>query len=438
VQRKKAPEGQVTWGEDTFERLVAAQPEALVSRMRVTHSLLRNVIARPGNPFEAMRRLLRDNHEDVRSQVRLVRRAVAQYRALLAAGVVQPVEPPGEDGRAVRLLEDLQLGFALNQPLSTYALAVFDVLDPEAPTYALDVVSVIEATLEDPRTVLGAQEHRARGEAIGGMKAEGIEYDERMELLEDVSWPKPLEELLEHTYEVYRQRHPWAAESALSPKSVVRDMYERAMTFPEYVAFYGLTRSEGLVLRYLGDAYRALRQTVPERVRTDDLVDIIEWLGAVVRQTDSSLLDEWEQLSDPTRVVAPDVAPPVPESITANERAFSVLVRNAMFRRVELAARRRWQQLGELEAATGSSMTAEAWHEALESYFEEHDAMDTGPDARGPAMLVVEREDVVWRVQQIVGDPDGDHDWRICATVDLPASDAEGRLVMDVTAFRRL
>jgi len=438
VQRKKAPEGQVNWSEDTFLRLVAAEPEALVSRMRVSHSMLLNVIARPGDPFQAMRRLLRDNHEDSRAQLRLVRRAVQQYRDLLAAGVVERVDPPDLDGRTVRLVEDLQLGFALNQPLSTYALAVFDVLDPEAPTYALDVVSVIEATLEDPRTVLGAQEHRARGEAIGGMKAEGIEYDERMELLEDVSWPKPLEELLEHTYEVYRQRHPWAAESALSPKSVVRDMYERAMTFPEYVAFYGLTRSEGLVLRYLGDAYRALRQTVPERVRTDDLVDIIEWLGAVVRQTDSSLLDEWEQLSDPTRVVAPDVAPPVPESITANERAFSVLVRNAMFRRVELAARRRWQELGELEAATGSSMTAEAWHEALESYFEEHDAMDTGPDARGPAMLVVEREDVVWRVQQIVGDPDGDHDWRICATVDLPASDAEGRLGMDVTAFRRL
>ena len=132
-------------------------------------------------------------------------------------------------------------------------------------------------------------------------------------------------------------------------------------------------------------------------MRTDELVDIIEWLGAVVRQTDSSLLDEWEQLSDPTRVVAPDVAPPAPENITANERAFTVLVRNALFRRVELAALRRWQQLGELEAATGSSMTAEAWHEALEEYFEEHDAMDTGPDARGPAMLVVEKEDVFWR-----------------------------------------
>ena len=187
------------------------------------------------------------------------------------------------------------------------------------------------------------------------MKADGIEYDERMELLEEVTWPKPLEELLEHTYGIYRREHPWVSEDALSPKSVVRDMYERAMTFAEYVAFYGLTRSEGLVLRYLGDAYRALRQTVPERVRTDELEDIIEWLGAVVRQTDSSLLDEWEALSDPASVVeaAPDILPPTPERITANQRAFTVLVRNAMFRRVELAALDRWEQLGDARGRDG-------------------------------------------------------------------------------------
>ncbi|HYO38500.1 MAG TPA: DUF3516 domain-containing protein [Nocardioidaceae bacterium] len=438
VQRKKAPEGQVSWSEDTFQRLVDAEPEALVSRMRVTHSMLLNVIARDGNPFEAMRRLLRDNHEDGRAQVRLVRRAVAQHRDLLAAGVVERVDPPAPDGRTVRLTSDLQLGFALNQPLSTYALAVLDVLDPELSTYALDVVSVVEATLEDPRPVLGAQEHRARGEAIGEMKAEGIEYDERMELLEDVTWPKPLQELLEHTFEVYRRSHPWVGEEALSPKSVVRDMYERAMTFAEYVAYYGLTRSEGLVLRYLGDAYRALRQTVPDRVRTDDLDDIIEWLGAVVRQTDSSLLDEWERLTDPTRVVAADVVPPEPERITANERAFTVLVRNALFRRVELAALRRWQQLGVLEAESGSSATAEDWREALEVYFAAHDSIDTGPDARGSAMLLVEKAETVWEVQQIIGDPDGDHDWRIAATVDLAASDEQGELVMDVTGLVQL
>ncbi len=434
VQRKKAPEGQVTWTEEMFERLVAAEPETLVSRMRVSHSMLLNVIARPGNPGEAMRRLLRDNHEDARSQLRLMRMAAAQHRALLAAGVVELVDPPAEDGRRVRLVEGLQLDFALNQPLSAYALAVFDTLDPEAPTYALDVVSVVEATLEDPRQVLGAQEHRARGEAIGEMKAEGIEYDERMELLEEITWPKPLQELLEHTYDIYRRRHPWVGEDALSPKSVVRDMYERAMTFGEYVAFYGLTRSEGLVLRYLGDAYRALRQTVPDRVRTDDLEDIIEWLRAVVRQTDSSLLDEWERLSDPDQLAgaAPDVLPPEPERITANERAFTVLVRNAMFRRVELAAFQRWGPLGELEAESGSSITGDGWREALEVYFEEYDAIDTGPDARSPQMLLVEKGERTWEVQQILGDPEGNHDWRILATVDLVASDEEGELVLDV------
>jgi superfamily II RNA helicase len=440
VQRKKAPEGQVTWTEEAFHRLVAADPEPLVSRMRVTHAMLLNVIARPGDPAAAMRRLLRENHEDDRAGLRLMRLAAAQHRSLLAAGVVELV-PREPDGRRVRLAEGLQLDFALNQPLSAYALEVFDTLDPEAATYALDVVSVVEATLDDPRPVLGAQEHKARGEAIGEMKAEGIEYDERMELLEEVSWPKPLAELLEHTYLVYLGSHPWVAESALSPKSVVRDMYERAMTFAEYVAFYGLTRSEGLVLRYLGDAYRALRQTVPERVRTDDLEDIIEWLGALVRQTDSSLLDEWEQLADPDRVVAPDVLPPAPEQITANERAFTVLVRNALFRRVELAARRRWGQLGELEAETGSAMTGEDWREALEDYFAQHDSIDTGPDARGPRMLLVERPETparTWEVQQIIGDPEGDHDWRITATVDLDASDAEGELVLDVTGFLQL
>jgi superfamily II RNA helicase len=439
VQRKKPPEGFVTWTEDTFERLVAADPEPLQSRMRVTHGMLLNVIAREsGDPFEAMRRLLRDNHEDARTQVRLVRRAVALYRTLLTAGVVERLDEPDGDGRTMRLVDDLQLGFALNQPLSTYALATLETLDPEATTYALDVVSVIEATLEDPRPVLNAQEFKAKGEAVAEMKADGIEYDERMDLLEEISWPKPLQELLEHTYEVYRSTHPWVAESALSPKSVVRDMYERAMTFGEYVAFYSLARSEGIVLRYLGDTYRALRQTVPDSMKDDELTDLIEWLGETVRQTDSSLLDEWEQLSHPDEVVSPaqltEVRPPRP--LTANERSFRVLVRNAMFRRVELAARRAYDDLGELDAEAG--MDAEAWREAVESYFKEHDSIDTGPDARGPHMLLVEQEGRTWQVQQIVGDPDGDHDWRVFAEIDLDACDEEGELVLSVTGFGSL
>jgi superfamily II RNA helicase len=444
VQRKKPPEGQVTWSEDTFHRLVAAEPEPLKSRMRVTHSMLLNVLARPagaGDPFQALRALLRDNHEDGRSQLRLVRRAVALYRTLLAAGVVERLDPPDQSGRRCRLTEDLPLDFALNQPLSTYALATFDTLDPESATYALDVVSVIEATLDDPRPVLYAQQFKARGEAVAELKAEGVEYDERMELLDDVSWPKPLEELLETTYELYRKGHPWIAENALSPKSVVRDMFERAMTFAEYVAFYGLARSEGLVLRYLSDAYKALRQTVPEPARTDELTDIVEWLGEVVRQTDSSLLDEWEALVDPDRPETVEAAHAARDSaearpITANARAFTVLVRNAMFRRVELLARRAFDELGELDAESG--MDADAWRDAGEEYFAEHDHLDTGPDARGPAMFLVDRKPGHWSVQQILGDPEGHHDWRVVAEVDLAASDAAGDLVLAVTGLVRL
>ena len=268
VQRKKPPEGFVTWTEDTFERLVAAEPEPLVSRMRVSHSMLLNVLAREGDPFEAMRQLLRDNHEEPRSQARLVRRAIAIYRTLLAAGVVERLD-------AAR--RDRSHGCGWPWTCSSTSPSTSrcrrspsrrsSCWTRESPTYALDVVSVVEATLEDPRPVLSAQQYKARGEAVAEMKADGIEYDERMELLEDVTWPKPLLELLEATYEIYRKGHPWIAETALSPKSVVRDMYERAMTFGEYVAYYGLARSEGLVLRYLSDAYKALRQTVPGRPR---------------------------------------------------------------------------------------------------------------------------------------------------------------------------
>ena len=296
IVKKKAPDGFVSWGEPTFERLVHAEPEPLTSSFRVTHAMLLNVIARPGNPYTAMRHLLEDNDEPRAAQLRHIRHAIAIYRALLAGGVVERIDPPLPDGRTVALTVDLQPDFALNQPLSTFAVAALELLDRDSPTYPLDVLSVLESTLEDPRQVLSAQRSKARGEAVAAMKAEGIEYDERMELLEEVTYPRPLAELLGHAYDSYCKGHPWVADHELKPKSVARDMSERAMTFTEYVGFYGLARSEGLVLRYLADSFKALRQTVPEVMRTEELQDLTEWLGELVRQVDSSLLDEWERL----------------------------------------------------------------------------------------------------------------------------------------------
>ncbi|WP_193045602.1 DEAD/DEAH box helicase [Mycolicibacterium baixiangningiae] len=433
--RRKVPEGMVPWSESTMTRLVEAVPEPLHSNMRVSTAMILDVVARPGDPFEAMRRLLTDNHEPRKRQLQLIREAVGIARSLLQAGIIERVDTP--DGRRYRLTVDLPRDFALNQPLSTFALAAIEVLDTASETYALDVVSVIEATLEDPRQILAAQLKKARGEAVAAMKAEGIEYDERIELLDDVTYPKPLEELLEHTYEVYLQSNPWAADGQLSPKSVVREMWERAFTFREYVSVYGLTRSEGAVLRYLSDAFKALRSGVPAAARTEEVTDIVEWLGELVRQVDSSLLDEWEQLTSPDQPLDQPVAVPArPRPLTGNERAFTAMVRNALFRRVELFARRNWTGLGELDSAAG--WTAQRWAEVGEEYFAEHDDVGTGADARGPALLIVDRQPGVWRVRQILDDPAGDHDWGFEVEVDLEASDEEGVAVLHLTDAGRL
>jgi len=329
---------------------------------------------------------------------------------------------------------DLQPNFALDRPLSAFAMASLELLDVESPSYALDVVSVIESTLEDPRQVMRAQLSKARGEAVAVMKAEGIEYDDRLELLDEVTAPRPLAEMLDAAYESYRQGHPWVADHELRPKSIVRDMFERAMTFVEYVGCYGLARSEGLVLRYLADAYRALRHTVPESARTEELDDIVEWLGELVRQVDSSLLEEWEKLTagaDIGEVVRPPLDEPA-RPVTGNARAFRVLVRNALFRRVELAARRDWATLGELDGEVG--FDADAWREAMAEYFDEHQVLLTDADARGPGLLMVDSASApsVWRVRQILHDPEDFHDWAITAEVDLAASDETGQVVVRV------
>jgi hypothetical protein len=327
---------------------------------------------------------------------------------------------------------DLHEGFALNQALSAFALAALDLLDPADPGYALDVVSVIEATLEDPRPVLLAQQFEARGEAVAAMKADGMEYEERMAALDEVTWPRPLAELLEPALRTYRQRHPWVDPSDLSPKSVVREMYERAMTFGEFVAHHKLARAEGVVLRYLTDAYRALRSTVPLAARTDEVDDVVEWLGELVRHTDSSLLDEWEALANPDEQPVMEVrAPSEGRPLSRNPRALRVMVRQSMFRRVELLARGHYEALAALDAG----LPAEAWQDAHAEYLTEYDGIGTGPEARGPALFHVTEEADRWRVVQILDDPEGDHDWRITADLDLAATDEAGEVVLVVTGL---
>jgi len=451
VKKKQAPAGFVTWNEQTLEKLVHAEPEALRSRMRVTHGMLLNVIARgegrPGEALRVMRVLIFDSHETPAEQFAHARAALAIFRTLRVAGIVE-IESDGAGASWPKLTVDLQANFALDQPLSMFAIAAMELLDPESPSYALDLISLVESTLEDPRALLRAQEHRARGEAIAEMKAEGIDYEERMERLESITHPQPLGELIAEAFESYAREVPWARDYEPRPKSVVRDMVERAFGFRDVVSFYGLGRAEGSVLRYLSDAFRALERTVPAHAKTPELDEIIAWLGELVRQVDSSLLDEWAELTNPdlhhSRAADPasaiEAAPPA-RSLLENESAFLVMVRNATFRRVRAAALEQLTVLEELDGPAGFG--ADAWNAALDRYFDEYDQIGIDAAARSPRLLTIDRSTVtdgVWRFRQILDDrldhaPEDrapDHDWAIEGVVDLPASEEQGDAVIRV------
>ena len=403
--------------------------------------MLLDVLDRPGDGCGAMRRLLLDNHDPRPRQRRHIRRAIAMYRSLLRSGVVERLDEPDADDRLVRVTIDLQIDFALNQPLSPFVLEAVTHLDGESEFYALDVLSIVESVLENPGVVIAAQLDRLRTETIERLKREGVEYEQRMAELDKLEHPKPLRDFTYSLFDAYATEHPWVVDHTIRPKSVARDLYERAMTFTDYIAFYGLARSEGLVLRYLTDAYKGLVQNVPELAKTDELLDLTEWLGELVRQVDSSLLDEWEALRHPD--LDDEAALPARPSladegaartgVTANERAFRVMVRNELFRWVELLARRAYGELA--ERLPGTDWRAEALAESLAPYWAAHDAVGIGPEARGADLFQLVESPGAWTVRQALDDPAGDRDWAIAARVDLDASDEEGRAVVVFEGF---
>ncbi|GAA1706236.1 DEAD/DEAH box helicase [Propioniferax innocua] len=450
VQRKKAPEGFVSWSEETFEKLQATEPEQLQSRMRVNESMILNVVEGPGDPWVRMKALMQDNHSDAKTQRRLSRRAISITRGLLDAGVLVKIPDAGPGERGCRMTDAVQDDFALNQPLAPFAVEVIRALDREDPEYHLHVISVIEAVLDNPMPVLIAQKKKAKGEAIGEMKADGMDYFERMEAADEIEWPQPLAEHLEYAMLAYVKTHPWVDADALAPKAVVRDMWEQALDFTSFISQYQLARSEGVVLRYLTDCYRTLRQTVPESARTEELEDVIEWLGETVRQTDSSLLDEWEALTDPEAVAraaeaaAAGKPPAPPRPITGNTRVFTAMVRNLMWRKVELVAEDRWGDLADIEAEMCERADVDVvmgeldWDAACGDYFDEHTEVLLDADARGPGLLAIDRGPDRWEVRQIIHDPEGNHDWQIHAEVLIEASEAEGTAVVRVLSFGRM
>ncbi|MEK0086617.1 DEAD/DEAH box helicase [Corynebacterium sp. KPL4072] len=434
LKKKSAREGEVSWSEKTFARLTEAEPEQLTSQFRVSNSMLLNVLARHGNGYEHMRHLLRDNHDNRSKQNKDILTALDLFRGLVDSGVVQK-STKGLDiyGRPYHLVRELPRDFALNQPLGPFALAALSLLDPEADTYNLDVISVFESILDDPRQVLIAQQKQHRGEEIAALKADGVDYTDRMNIVEDITWPKPLEELLEQAYDTFAETNAWVKEFELRPKSVVRDMLETAMNFSDLVATYGLARSEGVILRYLTDAWRTLKQSIPDEYNTPELEDIVIWLGELIRQVDSSLVDEWAQMAGEDSPIDQDTVDRElafgvedPTALTANRRAFTIMVRNYMFRLVQLFALEKEDRLAELLDYLDEVPDFGA---ILDDYFDEYDDIDSGPEARGPEFFRLgDTDSRAWSVRQIIKDPDGDHAYQFVATVDLDASDEAGEV----------
>ena len=446
VKKKPPDRGYSHWNEETFDRFVVGRPEPLESSFDVTHQMVLNVLSRPGDGGAALKRLLLDNHEPRKRQRRHIRKAIGVYRSLRAAGIVEELDEPDDEGRRVRIGVDLQDQFALHQPLSLFALEVIPELDVDEPGHALDVLSVVESVLENPGVVQAAQVNRLKSELVARLKMEGVEYEERMDRLAEVRPPRPLAEFLYGTFDVFRSHHPWVGDENVKPKSVAREMFEFGYGFRDYIGHHGLKRSEGTVLRYLTDAYKGLVQNVPPVARTDEVADLEAWLGATVRQVDSSLLEEWERLRNPDGTDTFDgAASPTPDDrpdVTAEPRAFRVMVRNEVFRWVQLLARREHAALAEVPAFGDQAWAAEAVAEAIAPYWDDFAEIPTDAHARGAGFFVLDDSDGTgadaWPVTQTIADPDGFHEWVLEGTVDLTASREEGRAVVTLKAIRRL
>lgn len=507
ITKKKAPEGRTSWNEATFERLVAASPETMVPRWQITHSMVLSTLQRGGDSAAALLALATDNHEVARAtgpaaaRNRHLRDLGDVLTSLLQAGVVEYHPAPGVAGGGKtgadgevglglgqwKLAREVPADFALNSPLSPFALAVLASWeDADSDEAALDVISVIEAVSEDPRPILYAQQDAAKGEIVAQLKAEGVDYDERMRILEQVTWPRPLEDQLGAMYQSFLSTNPWARGYEPSPKSVLRQMIESAATFSSFISRYDAARSEGILLRYLTDVYRALRQVVPDNARSARLEDIRQWLGRLITAVDRSLLDEWARLEAAERgevtaedfAPAPggDLAPGAEEEMGYGQRADGSIdyarnpaalvaeLRRQAFAHVEALALDKVADLARREEAAREQLSSSlrallpaqgeaGYDQSLGTFWDEYEWIDTSSAARSAQFFHLHlqpnaadfppdvdtdtalelqesgaRGEIMLLEQEIVDDS-GDQAWAWWAVVDLRASGALGRAV---------
>jgi superfamily II RNA helicase len=438
VMRQPPQKGYVHWDRQTFDRLLSKPPEPLESRFTVTHSFLLNLLQSGyesrGGGYRRLIDLISKSHDRdyVKGQHR--KRAATLLRSLLTAGIV--IHHKGKPAY-LELAPGLQHDFSLNHTLSLWLLETLPKIDRESETYALDVLTLVESILESPQVVLWAQLDKLKGEKVAELKARGVEYDERMAELDKLEHPKPNADFIYFTFNAFSAKHPWIGEENIRPKSIAREMFEQCAGFGEYVVDYGLQRSEGVLLRYLSDCYKTLAQTVPEALRTEVMEDVLTYLRTLLRQTDSSLLDEWERMRDPeaaeaaiTARLAQSQQPPKPRDLAAHPKAFAARIRTDLHRLLRALARKDYE--GALAALMpGTEWTAVSLAKELEPYWAEHPAIDVTPAARKPDKTQLSPDGArVWIARQNIVDPTGEADWMIDCVVDLTeARDEDAPLI---------
>jgi len=456
VKRQPPEKNFVNWDKNTFLRLIAAPPERLTSRFQMTHGMLLNVLSRNGDGCQAMQQLIARCHETPRQKQAHIKRAWQLFRSLLDRKVVEFI-PPTPDGAKLRVNIELQEDFSMDQALSLYLLDTIPLVDPQQPDYALILLSLVESIIEDPDIILRKQLDRVKDQKMAEMKMEGIEYDQRMEELEKLEYPKPNREFIYSTFNAFADRHPWVGQENIRPKSIAREMFESFRSFSDYIRDYELQRAEGVLLRHLNRVYKVLTQNVPDAAKNDQVREMELYLASMIRQVDSSLLDEWEKLRDPnfqraeTKEVRPPGAEEAAQDITRDTKAFTAEIRNRIFvflrglvigdydaalaslsegrvpRDPKSASDAESKGLVELappKDADGQPWTAERLRAAMEAYELEHERICLDPNARNTRhTYVVPSEDRKgWRVQQMLVDPEEANDWVAEFEVDLTQS----------------
>lgn len=429
VKKKRPPEGFVSWNEQTLTQLIESIPETLTPRLRVTHSMVLAEVMQGGDAMARMRKLIADSAQTDEQKQRLNNRVDEVMATLIDAEVVLCTKQADGSTNYSTMVE-LPDDFALDQPLSPFLLAALELLDPESESYSYDLISMVESTLENPWQILRVQERRARDTAMAAMRAEGIEYDERIERIAEVSYPRPLADLLYRAFDSYCKEVPWARDYELHPKSVLRDMLETANDFRSYVSGFGMSRAEGTLLRYLSEAYRALSRTVPPDKLNDQLKEIIDWLGFTVRTIDSSLIDEWESSGTNSEEQCPPMAKDV---VVRDRRAVTLLVRNALWKRVRLLAARDIQTLGTIDIDWGWGQRR--WRECSDAFFEQHGSIKLDADAHSTQFFFIdeqnEKSEHRWQLTQTISDSDDERDFQIKADVLLDETQENGEVVFD-------